>query len=424
MVRSHHIRRTGLRGAGYFRRLGPGIVTGIADDDPSGIATYSQVGATSRFDLLWTAVFAFPLAFAVQEATARLGLVTGRGLAALIRERFPRAILMVAVVLVTAANTFNIGADLGSMAAAVRILVPIPFVILVAVFAVGMTIVEIVVPYHRYVRVLRWLSVSVISYVVVLFVVKVDWGGVAAGTLTPSLTFTRRDIGALLAVFGTTISPYLFFWQTAEEVEELKDNNGADIPEAEHMKAMRGDVFAGMGSGVAVMFAIMVTAATTLSGPSGVRIETADQAAEALKPLAGNFAGALFALGILGTGLLAVPVLAGSTAYALSETYGWREGLSLKMTQAKAFYGVIATSMLLGLAMNFAGLNPVRALYLSAMFNGIAAGPLIVLVLLLARNKSLMNARSSGRVSQIVVGIAAITALVLPVLLIVAHDGA
>lgn len=422
MAAVHHRRRPKLRGVGYFRRLGPGLVTGIADDDPSGIATYSQVGAASRFDLLWTAVLAFPLAFAVQEATARLGLVTGRGLAALIRERFPRLILMIAVVLVTAANTFNIGADLGSMAAAVRILVPVPFVALVVVFAGAMTVVEIVIPYHRYVRVLRWLGLSVIAYVVVLFVVKVDWGSVAGGTFTPSLSFTRSDIGALLAVFGTTISPYLFFWQTAEEVEELNDNHDS-LPEPEHMKAMRGDVFAGMGSGVAIMFAIMVTAAATLGGTSGTRIETADQAAEALKPLAGDLAGALFALGILGTGLLAVPVLAGSTAYALSETFGWREGLSLKMNQAKAFYGVIAGSMMLGLLMNFAGVNPVRALYLSAMFNGIAAGPLIVLVLLLARNKSLMDNRSSGRVSQLTVGVAAAAALVLPLLMLVARDG-
>lgn len=417
----HHRRRERLRGSGYFRRLGPGIITGIADDDPSGIATYSQVGASFRFDMLWTAVAAFPLAFAVQEATARLGLVSGKGLAALIRERFPRAVLVLAVTLVTAANTFNIGADLGSMAAAVRLLVPIPHILLVVAFAVAMTVVEIVVPYHNYVRALRWLSVSVLAYVVVLFVVKVDWGSVASGTLRPSLSFSRADLGALLAVFGTTISPYLFFWQAAEEIEELNDGDGVDLPQDEQLRAMRGDVFAGMGSGVAIMFAIMVTAATTLSGADGVTIETADQAAKALRPLAGDFAGALFALGILGTGLLAVPVLAGSTAYALSETLGWREGLSLRMNQARAFYGVIAGSMLAGLAMNFAGVNPVRALYLSAVFNGITAGPLIVLVLLLARSRSLMRERASGAASQALVGVAALCALALPVLLAIAR---
>lgn len=421
MALVHHPHRRLLRGTGYFRRLGPGIVTGIADDDPSGIATYSQVGAASRFDLLWTAVFALPLAFAVQEATARLGLVTGRGLAALIRQRFPRAILLVAVTLVTAANTFNIGADLGSMAAAVRLLIPVPFVALVVAFTVVMTVLEVAIPYHQYVRVLRWLGVSVLAYVVVLFVIKVDWGLVAGGALTPSMEFTRTDVGALLAVFGTTISPYLFFWQTAEEIEELNDGDGSSLPAAEQLRAMRGDVFAGMGSGVMIMFAIMVTAAATLSGTNGVTIETADQAARALKPLAGDFAGALFALGILGTGLLAVPVLAGSTAYALSETFGWREGLSLKMNQARAFYGVIAGSMLVGLVMNFAGLNPVRALYLSAIFNGIAAGPLIVLVLLLSRSRPLMDDRASGLLSQSTVGLAAVIALALPVVLILAR---
>lgn len=421
MTHPHHPRRHRFRGTGYFRRLGPGIVTGVADDDPSGIATYSQVGASTRFDLLWTAIAALPLAVAVQESTARLGLATGRGLAALIRERFSRPVLMVSVALVTAANTFNIGADLGSMAAAVRLLVPVPFLLLVVGFAVGMTVLEIAIPYHRYVRVLKWLSLSVVSYVVVLFVVKVDWADVAVGALTPSMSLTRADVGALLAIFGTTISPYLFFWQAAEEVEELNDHGHNGAPTSEQMRAMRGDVVAGMGSGVAIMFAIMVTAATTLGGGTGVTIETADQAADALRPLAGDLAGALFALGILGTGLLAVPVLAGSTAYALSETFGWREGLSLKMNQARAFYGVIAGSMVMGLAMNLVGLNPVRALYLSAILNGIAAGPLIVVVLLLARDRNLMGSRSSGPLSQVMVGLAAAVSLVLPVVLLLAR---
>lgn len=421
MPESHHQRRHRLRGSGYFRRLGPGIVTGIADDDPSGIATYSQVGASTRFDLLWTAPVALPLAVAVQESTARLGLATGRGLAALIRERFSRPILLASVALVTAANTFNIGADLGSMAAAVRLLIPIPFLVLVVAFAIGMTVLEIAVPYHRYVRVLRWLSLSVVSYVIVLFVVKADWSAVAGGVFTPSMSFTRADIGALLAIFGTTISPYLFFWQTAEEVEERNDHGHNGEPTVDQVRAMRGDVVAGMGSGVAIMFAIMVTAAATLGGTNGVTIETADQAADALRPLAGDLAGALFALGILGTGLLAVPVLAGSTAYALSETFGWREGLSLKMNQARAFYGVIAGSMFLGLVMNMAGLNPVRALYLSAILNGVAAGPLIVVVLLLARSRTLMGRHASGTASQIVVGLAAAISLTLPVVLLFAR---
>ena len=418
--RDHHPNRGRLRSSGYFRRLGPGIVTGIADDDPSGIGTYSQVGASTGLAMLWAAPVALPLAIAVQEATARLGLVTGKGLAALIRERFSRSVLFLAVICVMAANTFNIGANLGSMSASVRLLAPIPFEILIVVFTVAMMVTEIVIPYRQYVRVLKWLSFSVLSYVVVLFYIDVNWGDVAVNTFTPQMTFSGEQLGALIAIFGTTISPYLFFWQTSEEVEERNHESSLDgFPHNGHLQAMRGDVATGMFSGVAVMFAIMVTAGSTIGSGGPVTIATAEQAAEALRPLAGDAAGLLFALGIIGTGLLSVPVLAGSTAYALSEVFGWREGLGLQARQARAFYGVISFSMLAGLVMNLAGLDSVRALYWSAILNGVVAGPLIVLVWILSRSGRVMGEHRSGKPSQIFVGIAAVIALVLPFLLLV-----
>ena len=418
--RDHHPNRGRLRSSGYFRRLGPGIVTGIADDDPSGIGTYSQVGASTGLGMLWAAPAALPLAIAVQEATARLGLVTGKGLAALIRERFSRPVLFLAVVCVMAANTFNIGANLGSMSASVRLLIPIPFEILIVVFTASMMISEIVIPYRTYVRVLKWLSFSVLSYVVVLFFIDVEWRDVFVETFTPQMKFSREQLSALIAIFGTTISPYLFFWQTSEEVEERHSELSLDgFPNSGHVQAMRGDVAAGMFSGVAVMFAIMVTAGSTIGSSGSVTISTAEQAAEALRPLAGDAAGLLFALGIIGTGLLSVPVLAGSTAYAISEVFGWREGLGLKARQAKAFYGVISFSMLAGLAMNLAGLDSVRALYWSAILNGVVAGPLIVLVWLLSRSPQVVGEHRSGKLSQLFVGLAALIALVLPFLLLV-----
>jgi Mn2+/Fe2+ NRAMP family transporter len=411
-VASHPRRK--LRGPGYFKRLGPGIVTGAADDDPSGIGTYSQVGAAFGFGLLWTTLATLPLAIAVQEATARLGLVTGKGLAALLRERFPRPVLVGAVTLVAVANTFNIGADIGSMAAAAGLLVPVPQTLAAVAFAVVMAVLEVTVPYHRYARVLRWLALSLLAYVGVLFVVHVDWAVVLAHTLVPRFHADRVGVAALLAVFGTTISPYLFFWQAAEEVEEQAgDHHPADRG---LLAAMRGDVAAGMGSGIAVMFAIMTTAAVTLGAHGAVQVDTAQQAAAALRPLAGDLAGLLFAAGIVGTGLLAVPVLAGSTAYAIVESVGWPEGLGRRARQARAFYLVIAISILVGVGMNFVGVGPIRALYLAAILNGVAAPPLLLLILLLARSKDVLGRHRSGPLSQLLVGAAAVIMAVLSVL--------
>jgi Mn2+/Fe2+ NRAMP family transporter len=403
-----------LRGPGYFKRLGPGLVTGAADDDPSGIGTYSQVGAAFGFGLLWTTLATLPLAIAVQEATARLGLVTGKGLAALLRERFPRPVLVGAVILVAVANTFNIGADIASMAAAAGLLVPVPQTVAAVAFAVVTIVLEVTVPYHRYARVLRWLALSLLAYVGVLVVVHVDWTAVLAHTLVPRFHADRAGVAALLAVFGTTISPYLFFWQAAEEVEEQA---GAHHPaDRGLLAAMRGDVAAGMGSGIAVMFAIMTTAAVTLGAHGAVQVDTAQQAAAALRPLAGELAGLLFAAGVVGTGLLAVPVLAGSTAYAIAESVGWPEGLGRRVMQARAFYLVIAVSILVGVAMEFIGISPIRALYLAAILNGVAAPPLLVLIALLARSKDVLGRHRSGLASQLLVGAAAVVMAVLSVM--------
>jgi NRAMP (natural resistance-associated macrophage protein)-like metal ion transporter len=398
----HHPHRDRLRGFGYFRQIGPGFITGAADDDPAGIGTYSQIGAAFRFDLAWTAPLSLPLASAVQETSARLGLTTGRGLVSLIKERFPAGVMWIAVALVVGANVFNIGADLGSMADAFRLLVPLPFVVLVIAIAAVILVLEVFVSYERYSLILRWLALSILAYVVELFVIDVDWGAVAAG-LVPSVQANAAFVEGLVAIFGTTISPYLFIWQAGEEVEEREAKRIRRI-DRDQLSAMRVDVFSGMTAGIVVMFAIMVTAASTLGAEGVTRIETAAQAAAALEPIAGGFSSTLFALGIVGTGLLAIPTLAGSAAYALSEAFGWREGLGRSVRQAPGFYGVIAAAMLLGLLLNFLGIDPIRGLFLSAILNGLAAPPLILLMLILSRSGK--GPREGGWLSTVLVAIA------------------
>ncbi|MFZ4811246.1 MAG: NRAMP family divalent metal transporter [Ilumatobacteraceae bacterium] len=413
--RTHHARRRSLRGHGYFKRLGPGIVTGAADDDPSGIGTYSQVGAAHGLSLLWMAPFLLPLAVGVQEATARLGLVTGKGLGTLIRERFPRWVLIGAVVLLASANTLNIAADLASMGAALALLVPVPAAVGVIGFAVVMAVAEVAVPYHRYSRVLRWFALSLVSYVLVLAVVHVEWTTVAARTFVPRFQFDAATMIALTAIAGTTISPYLFFWQASEEVEERNDGPSEPV-DRPHLVAMRVDVWTGMLSGVITMFAIMCTAAVTIGASGPVNISSAEQAAQALEPLAGSFAKVLFSVGIIGLGLLAVPVLAGSTAYAVAEAFHWHEGLSRRLRDAPGFYGVIVASMAIGLAMDAFGVNPIRALYLSAIFNGVTAPPLILLIIILARSQNVLGEFRSGRASLVATSIAGIAMTAFPVI--------
>jgi NRAMP (natural resistance-associated macrophage protein)-like metal ion transporter len=408
---AHHPRRRRLRGAGYFKGIGPGLVTGAADDDPSGIGTYSQVGASLRFDMLWTAVVSLPLAVAVLELSARLGLVTDQGIATVVRRNFVKPVVYPVLALVVIANTFNIGADLGAMAASVRLLVPVPLIAGVAAFAIGMTALEVWVPYRRYAKVLRWLVLSLVAYVGVLAVVKVPWGDVMRHTFLPTLSADRTHLAALIAIFGTTISPYLFFWQAAEEMEE--NDETAETVTPSHMRKMRLDVVAGATCGVLTMFAILVATAVTL-GAHPNTIETADQAAQALRPLAGNFAGLLFAAGIIGTGLLAVPTLAGSSAYALAEAAHWREGLARTLRQAPGFYTVIVLGMAVGAGLNLVGIPPIKALYASAILNGLAAPPIMLLMLLASRTTMLGRWRS-GWLSTTFVAIAVLVMTGLPV---------
>ena len=415
--RQHHPDRALIRSRGYFHRLGPGIVTGAADDDPSGIGTYSQAGAQAGYGFLWATVWLLPFAFAVQEACARVALVTGRGLASIIKSRMPRWVLVLAVVLVAVANTVNIAADLSSMAAALRLLVPIDQLLGVVLFAAAIVVAEVLVPYHRYARVLRWLCLSLMAYVAVLFVAKVDWQAVTIATLLPHVDFSRTSIELLIALAGTTISPYLFFWQAAEEVEERKVmeqlHHRKDVGSA-HVRAMRGDVFAGMLTGVFIMFAIMVTTGATLNANGITNIASAEDAARALAPVAGEFAGLLFLLGILGVGLLSIPVLAGSTAYALAETFGWRESLELKPREARAFYLVIVGSVLVAVLLNLVGIPPMTFLFMAAVLNGLAAPALMAIVWVLARDHELLGRWVSPLWSRVLLGLATLLMAGLP----------
>ncbi len=414
--RRHHATRRHLRGFGYFARLGPAVVTGAADDDPSGIGTYSQVGAAFGYGLLWMAPLTLPLATAVQETAGRLGITTGHGLATSIGRRFPRPVLWFAVALVGIANVFNIGADLASMAAAVRLLLPVPFSIVLLVLALALIGLEVGISYRRYSKVLRWLTLSLVAYVAVLVVVKVDWAEVLHATFVPTVSWTRPELAAIIAILGTTISPYLFFWQASEEVEEEELEGTAEEPVDEpHVEAMRGDVAAGMISAVGVMFAIMVAAATALHGTHGGQVATAAQAASALEPAAGRFASLLFTLGIVGTGALAIPVLAGSTGYAMAEAFGWHEGLSRSLRQARGFYLVIVVAVLAGLAMDFVGIDPIHGLFLAAVLNGLVAPPLILLMLLLANDEGTVGRWRSGRLSNVLVGLALAAMVAAPI---------
>ena len=399
----------------FLKRLGPGIVTGAADDDPSGIGTYTSVGATAGYGFLWSAVWLLPFAVAVQESCARLAMVTGQGLAAVIKSRMPRWVLVLAVLLVAVANTVNIAADLSIMSAALGLIVPIEGWLGVVLFALVLGFTEVVIPYHRYAKVLRWLCLSLLAYVAVLFVAKVDWQQVLTSTVIPSFDFSRLSFELLIALAGTTISPYLFFWQAAEEVEEHRFKAGVEVSAVE-ISAMRGDVFAGMLTGVFIMFAIMATAAATLNASGITQVSSAADAALALKPIAGEFASLLFLLGILGVGLLSIPVLAGATAYAVAETFGWRESLELKPRQAKAFYAVIVISMAVALVLNLWGIEPVHFLLIAATLNGLTAPVLFAFIWWLARDKNLLGKWASGRTSQILLGIGTLAMGSLPLL--------
>ncbi len=404
-----------------FRHLGPGLITGAADDDPSGIGTYSQLGAQFGLAMLWTVPVSLCLAAAVEELAGRLGLAGREGLASLVKKQFPVPVLYFAALLVTAANTFNIGADLGSMAASLHLVIPIPFVPLLITITAVVLALEVFIQYHQYARLLRFLTLSLFAYIAVLLVVHVDWRAVISNLAIPHLSLSKAYLGGLVAIFGTTISPYLMFWQCSEEVEETEDRReGSRQPSRGRVSGMQVDVIVGMTTAVLIMFAILVSAASTLAAHGITNIGTADQAAQALKPIAGDFAGLLFALGIVGTGALAVPVLAGSTGYALAETFSWNQGLSKSFRRARGFYIVIIASMVAGLLMNFIGLNPIKALVYAALLNGLAAPPLILLMLILGNRQKTVHSYRSGRLSNALVGAAFLLMVGLPVAYLVA----
>ena len=382
---------------GLLGRLGPGLITGASDDDPSGIATYSQAGAQFGYAMCWVMLFCFPLMVAIQEISARMGRVTGQGIAGNIRAHYSRWLLYPIVGLLLLANMINLGADLGAMAAAVNLLVGGPVGLYVVAFAVGCTWLEIFSRYQRYVSVLKWGSFVLLAYVAVAFAVDVPWGKVLYSTFVPAFSLNKDYVVTVVAVLGTTITPYCFFWQASQEAEDQRIDPTAhallDAPEQApvEISRMRLDTYVGMGYSNMISLFIIVATAATLNAHGIKDIQTSAQAAEALRPIAGVFTFALFAAGIIGIGLLAVPVLAGSGAYAIGEALGWTTGLDRQPLDAKAFYGTIAVSTLIGVVINFVGLDPIKALFWSAVINGVVAAPLMAIIMLMAMRRDVMG---------------------------------
>jgi Mn2+/Fe2+ NRAMP family transporter len=379
------------------RRLGPGVITGAADDDPSGIATYSQAGAQAGYGLLWTVVVTWPMMVAVQSVSARIGRVTGRGLTANMMAVFPPAAVKALVGLLFIANTINIGADISAMGAAVRLLAGWGQHLFTAAFAVLSLLAIVFIPYHRYVAWLKWLTFSLFAYVGVVFTVHIDWAAAALGAVLPKFDKTGDMLTLIVAIFGTTISPYLFFWQSAQEVEDEEADPKAspllEKPEqaSRELNRIGWETWLGMGASNLVAFFIMLTTAVTLNAHGHADIQTTEQAAEALKPIAGQAAFLLFSLGIIGTGLLAVPVLAGSSAYAAGEVFGWTTGLERRPGEARGFYAVIAAGIVLGIAVDLSPLDPIKALFWSAVVNGVIVVPIMVALMIVGSSSKQMG---------------------------------
>jgi len=380
-----------------FKQLGPGLVTGASDDDPSGIGTYSQVGARFGYGMLWTMLLSYPLMAAIQEISARIGRVTGGGLAANLRRYYPKWILYSVLTLMSLANIFNLGADLGAMAAAASLLLPGDSRIYIVVFGVVSVLAELFIPYSEYAKYLKWLTLSLFAYVGTAFFVHVSWFEIAYAVVVPKFEVTREYLTALIAVLGTTISPYLFFWQASQEVEEVACNPGEEALKQAPRQArsqlgrIRLDTYVGMALSNVVAFFIILTTAATLHAHGIHEISSSAQAALALKPLAGRYAFLLFVCGIVGTGLLAVPVLAGSAAYGIGEARRWRVGLERKPQEAVRFYGAIVAATLVGGALNFYGIDPIKALFWAAVLNGMVAAPLMVVIMIMASSKKVMG---------------------------------
>jgi NRAMP (natural resistance-associated macrophage protein)-like metal ion transporter len=381
----------------FLQKLGPGLITGAADDDPSGIATYSQVGAMFGYSMMWLMLFSLPLMIAIQEVCARIGRVTGMGIAANMRKHYPASLMYMIVSLLCLANIFNLGADIGAMGAAAQLLFGGPLLPYVIAFTIFSLLLQMYIPYTQYVKYLKWLTMALFAYVLTALVANVSWGNALHATLVPSLAFNANYFTALVAVLGTTISPYLFFWQASEEAEEVRDNRKehplkwAPWQAKKQFERIKVDTVVGMGFSNVVSLFIILTTAATLHGAGITNIQTSAQAAKALEPLAGRFAFALFTAGIVGTGLLAVPVLAGSAAYGVAEAFKWRASLENRPSEARQFYGVLAVATLVGLALNFVGMNPIRALFWSAVINGVVSVPLMVVTLLMAVNPRVMG---------------------------------
>ena len=381
----------------WLKKLGPGLITGAADDDPSGIATYSQAGAQFGLQMLWTILFTYPLMVGIQVVSAQIGRVSGKGLAGNIREHFPAWLVRSIVALLLVANTINIAADISAMGEAMTLIAGGSSRWYAALFGVISLLLQVFIPYSRYVRILKWLTLALLAYVAAVFTVHVPWLEVARATVLPHLEWSPAFITTMVAVFGTTISPYLFFWQASQEVEELQAcPRSQPLREAPNQARanfhrIKVDTVIGMGFSNLVAFFIMLTTAVTLHMHGVVAIDTSAQAAAALRPLAGNFAFMLFSAGIIGTGMLAVPVLAGSAAYAMAGAFQWEKGLEKTAAQAREFYGIIAVSTIVGIVLGFTGLDPIKALYWSAVINGVISVPIMVVMMLMAGRSAIMG---------------------------------
>jgi NRAMP (natural resistance-associated macrophage protein)-like metal ion transporter len=399
----------------FFKDLGPGLITGAADDDPSGISTYSVTGAAFGYAPLWTVIFSFPLMAGVQLMCARLGLVTGRGLAGVIRERYPRPVLWFACLLLVIANTINIGADLGGMGEVMQMVTGIPTIVWLPFFAVLIVVLLIFISYRNIAKIFKWLTLVLFAYVIAAFLAHPDWGSVLKSTFLPQIEWSRQYLATFVAIMGTTISPYLFFWQAAQEVEEerklgrktVKQRRGATL---EELLNCRTDVLTGMAFAGVVMYFIILTTGATLHAAGQRDIETAREAAEALRPLAGNAAYLLFTLGLVGTGMLGVPVLAGSAAYAVAEGFHWRGSLDDKPKPAAKFYAVLAVAVALGWGLNYFNVNAIKMLFWSAIINGVLAPPLVIIITLLTSDKRVMGDKTNP---LILTGLGWLTALVM-----------
>jgi NRAMP (natural resistance-associated macrophage protein)-like metal ion transporter len=400
---------------GFWRILGPGLITGAADDDPSGIATYSQTGAQFGYGQLWTALYMLPLMTAVQEACARIGLVTGKGITTIVKERYSRGVLYSVVMLVVIANVINIGADLGAMASAAQLLVPVPFVVLTLIFTTIILLLEVFTNYKVYSKILKWLAITLLAYPITLFIVHQPWATILKASIVPHFEFTFAFFFIITGVLGTTISPYMFFWEASQEVEEDKKRHlittGKPAISNMSVKRMRIDNTFGMIFSEFATWSIIVVAATVLHNSGVHDVKTAADAAKAIEPLVHSFPHAgflsklIFSIGIMGLGMLAIPVLSGSAAYSVAEAFSWNASLNLKLNKAKGFYTIIIAATVVGLILNFIGIDPVKALVYAAVLNGVAAVPLLFLVIKISGDEKIMGEFKSGWLSKTILWI-------------------